>query len=129
MNYEWKANYTDNTSLNQFVDGEENRFGDIELDKLDTFLLRSNQLKTKVLVDIAEGYIYLNGTRIFFGIENNRLIYFRRVRQNFGLSKMGSRTINHIVGLQGTVDGKNRKLMFAIDDETGGVDFFDDKTN
>lgn len=125
MDYEWRANYTDNTYLEQFTNDEENRFGDIDLTKLDTFVVKSNQHTTQILVDVPKGNIYLNGTRIVFGNHNNRLIYFRRVRQSFGLSYMGNRSTFHMVGLQGTIEGKNRKLIFAIDDSTGGVEYFD----
>lgn len=125
MNFEWKATYKDNSTLKQFTGGQEAKFSDIDLDNLDSFYLYSTSNPTAILLNFRDGNIYLNGNRITFGAFDNRLIYFRRVRQDVGMNSMGPRTVNHIIGMQATVDGKNKKLMFAVNDNTGGVSYFD----
>lgn len=125
LNYSWKVIYTDNSSFSQFENGEENRFGDIDLERIDSFLISRNHDNLEYALFPKQGVIFLRGLKIFFGYENCRIIYFRRVKMPFnfgGNIDSNSKTVFHVFGLQTTVDGVNKKVMFGIDD-SGREDF------
>ena len=100
----WIALYNDGEQLNQFnEDGSENLFKEIDQSKLDRFIVR-NQLH-EVILNLKTGDVKINGLKMSFGYEDHdhRLIYFRRVRQTFGLDPLSC----EYVGWQSTIPGSN----------------------
>lgn len=115
----WVARYKDNTALNQFKNGQERLFKEIQEDKLTSFVIydERNELLN---VNLLNGDISFRGIVLefpdFSGSEF-RLIYFRRVKQTFGNGKEPTTTTNPYLGWQTTIDGKNyqRKLTLEGD--------------
>lgn len=99
-NYCWKVVYNDKTELPQYNDdGSENKYTDINRNKLIQFSLWEKDLDIPVLV------IHLDSQK--------RLIYRRRVALTFD----GRKTIVHLVGWQENVEGKNSQMIcFAFED-------------
>ena len=129
-NYSWIAYYSDGNSLSQYnEDGSENRFGDIDESRLINFVLsreHTNSLKPEdFAVSISAGVIVLkNDTKITFGHnDTNRLIYFRRNKLDFAFGgSLGNRpAIVHVIGVQATVNDKNKKFLLGVEDATGSV--------
>lgn len=124
--YTWTAYYNDGTKLSQFNEnGEENLFGAIDESKLVNFVLSQNHQEhiqiDDFVVSLLSGVICIHGVLISFGeFDTNRLIYFRRNKATIG-SNGTVQSISHILGLQATVNGHNRKVMFGINDETKEV--------
>ena len=120
MVYVWKAIYEDNTELNQFKDGKEVLFKEIDQEKLIAFRLDNEQGK-HMIVDLKIGMFVVNGS--IFAIPNlsnlkekYRLIYFRRVVQSLGIGgvKALPTTTEPHIGFQITINDKNYKAMVSI---------------
>jgi hypothetical protein len=120
MTYVWKAIYNDNTELNQYKDGKEVLFKEINQDKLIAFRL-DNELGRHIIVDLKIGMFVVNGS--IFSIpnisgrkENYRLIYFRRVARNITMHGAVEQDVitEPYIGFQVTIDGKNHKAMVSI---------------
>lgn len=123
MSFNWKVYYKDQTVLSQFnLDGSENLFSDIDFSSLDVFVLEFDD-KPFFQVNVPLGVFSLGGRVVRFGsFDSNRLIYFRRNTRVISASNTSmSSSVQHVVGLQATVDGVNRKLMFGVDDVSGGL--------
>lgn len=126
----WKAIYNDGAELNQFQDGKENLFKDIDEDKLVYFKLSDG--KDEVLLSLSDGKFIINKQEISIDgynneQEDNRLIYFRRVTTTLG---QGGHVPNNIVtsyiGYQfNDEEGVNKKVMLSFCD--GNFKFYVDK--
>lgn len=125
--YSWKAIYKDSSVFEQFdSDGSENRFGDINLDELDVFIVRGPVDVNAYQVNVNKGIFSINGQLFYFGeYDSNRLIYFRRNRVNLGVDFISDSDTIHCLGIQATVDGSNKKLIFGISESTGKVFYID----
>jgi len=119
MVYIWKAIYENGGELNQYKDGKEILFREIEQDKLIAFRL-DNEQGRHIIVDLKIGMFVVNGS--IFAIpklsnlkEDYRLIYFRRVTKDIGTAgNIKSTTTEPHIGFQTTIDGKNHKVMVSI---------------
>lgn len=125
--YSWKAIYNDKSSFEQFTsDGTENVFGDIDLEELDVFIISSSTDINAFQVNVNKGVFSVNGQIIYFGeYSSNRLIYFRRNRVNLGVDFISDSDVVHCFGIQATVNGVNKKLIFGVSESTGRVFFID----
>ncbi len=116
----WVAKYTDNTLFSQLKDdGTQNLFKDIQIDKLQSFHIIDGETEAG-FIDVLEGVVGLKKVQMTFGKhDSNRLIYFRRERRFLtdDNEELFPQTI-HVIGLQATLDGHNRKVMFGINDQT-----------
>jgi hypothetical protein len=131
-NYTWKAYYSiGGDSLSQFnLDGSENLFKDIDTSRIILFVLSQNHTKslldTDFVLSLPDGVFILKGVPIIFGrFDSNRLIYFRRNLVAIG-SPNDSQKVYHILGIQATINGKNRKVLFKIDDKTQDIELLYD---
>lgn len=126
-NYTWAVYYSDGTKFSQYnSDGSENLFKDIDETKLVNFVLSKDHQDVAQLNDfvlcVPSGLFILSGLPIDFGsFDTNRLIYFRRNRVSTSTSGETSQSTSHVLGVQATVNNKNRKIMFIIDDNTGQI--------
>lgn len=120
MGYTWTAIYSDKTELKQFENDKENLFKDINQDKLLAF--RIDDGARHIIVDLKIGAFMVNGTvfeipNVSFKQEPYRLIYFRRVSNSLGTAPgMEGHSINSHVGFQTTIDKKNKKAIFSVDE-------------
>lgn len=120
-NFCWLAQYSDDTVLQQYHDNTETLFRDIDFSKISSFNI-SNDAELLVRILINDGIIYFKNVPIVFGhSSNNKLIYFRRVQQQLSTdgAVLGSGSVIHIFGLQTNYDGRNRKVLFGLNDITG----------
>lgn len=128
-NYSWKVYYKNGDTLSQYnEDGSENRFDDIDESELVNFVLAKEHAPELNEEDYAicpsSGvFVLKNQTKINFGHDDsNRLIYFRRNRVDFVFGgNIKDPAVIHVMGLQATVDGKNKKFMLGIEDVSGAV--------
>lgn len=102
MNYTWRAIYDDGSELCQFnKDGLENKYTDINRDKLIQFTLWNKD--TPILVVHLDGY--------------KRLIYRKRYAVIAFGKRRGQKTLVHIVGWQQTKEGQNTQMIcFVFED-------------
>lgn len=129
INYSWKAYYDDGSFLSQYDNNHENLFRDIDQGRLVNFIISKNHsgdgLGTEdFCVSVRSGVLVLRGIKITFGeYDTNRLIYFRRVKKTLTLNIGGleHESTFHVIGLQATINGKNSKIMFGINDVNGGI--------
>ena len=106
---EWHVLYTDGSSLFQYNEGEENnKYTDIDRSRLKEFSL------------------FVNGTRritIPFD-KNKRLVYRKRVAQDFAGTTQGQKREVYIAGWQEKRNSKNiQMLCFLFDD--GHIEILD----
>ena len=99
---EWRVLYTDGSSLFQYTEGEENKkYTDIDRSRLKEFSL------------------FVNGARritIPFD-KNKRLVYRKRVAQDFAGTTQGQKREVYIVGWQEKRNGHNiQSLSFLFED-------------
>ena len=98
-NIQWVAEYNDGSHMNQYNgDGSENKYIDIDRDKLSKFIILKNN----------NPFLILNLT------PNKKLIYRKRVAQSL---LTNSKQEVHLVGWQETINGKNiQNISFLFDD-------------
>ena len=119
MVYVWKAIYENGEELNQFKDGKEVLFKEIDQEKLIAFRL-DNEQGRHIIVDLKIGMFVVNGS--IFAIpnlsnlkEDYRLIYFRRVTKDIGTAgNIKGTTTEPYIGFQITINDKNYKAMVSI---------------
>ena len=106
---EWRVLYTDGSSLFQYNEGEENRkYTDIDRDRLKEFSLFVDD--TKRITIPFDG--------------NKRLVYRKRIAQDFAGTTQGQKREVYIAGWQEKRAGKNiQMLCFLFDD--GHVEILD----
>lgn len=112
--FSWKAIYKDDSCLPQFNnDGSENKYADIDRNKLSQFHLIKDD-KPVVIV-------YLD--------ENKKLICRRRVAKHFSGPKAGTEEVVWIVGWQENRKGINVQMICFVfeDGHIEVVDRFDEK--
>lgn len=118
--YRWIALYDDRTQLNQFDGEKENKFGDIDQEKLLAFKILDDK-KRHLLVDVKLGVFFINGTvyeipGVSHKLLDYRLIYYRRVQQSMGTAPgMQDKSENSFIGFQVNIDGKNKKVIMEVD--------------
>lgn len=118
MSYYWVAIYKDGKHLTQYnEDGTENRFSDIDFSCLDIFSLVSKL--DNIYIGVRTGIIKVRGVEIKFPYENNRLVYFRTVKQNIGANT--DRSVTQWFGLQNTINQKNYKFILGLDEQTNKI--------
>ena len=121
--YSWKAIYLDGSFLSQYDDDGENFFQDIQLDNLDVFTISDSVNDSAFQINVKHGLISINKVIFSFGPNiSNRLIYFRRIRQPFTFGSFDNKTIFHCFGLQATVNGVNKKIVFGVNEKTSFVE-------
>ena len=119
-NYSWKAVYADNTFLYQYDGSKENLFKDIDFSRLVSFVLFKDDREIRVSISVT---IFLDNVPIIF-FPSSRLIYFRRIRRNINnVETSNFNSVKHVFGLQTTIDNKNVKLMFYLDDVSGEIGY------
>ncbi len=128
LNFNWLAELSDGTVINQFDTGKDNSFPIVikNINCINWFYLYSKE--DKYILDLKNGFIYKNKIIQDFLEEdklktkkNIRLIYFRRVRRYFDnqLTKI-NKTVHHIVGFQyNDINNINHKIVMQIDDNNG----------
>ena len=116
LNYTWKANYSDGSKFNQFVESHENLFGDIDTDNLYIFSLEGKDERYSVNLKTGSFSINNQKTMTFshLGESDFRLIYFRRNSVSWPAM---DRTTIHNIGLQTTIDGKNKKVILQVPED------------
>lgn len=121
MNYlKWKAEFRDNTELEQFdINGKERQFIEVrdKFNKLEFFSLEGKNI---FKIDLNEGNILVNNKKLDIENEsvkkNIRLIYFKRHIHKIENNKEQSHEMFYFLGYQYNVDfGNNKKFMIKID--------------
>jgi len=113
----WTAIYSDGTTLQQFDENKENKFGDIDQEKLIAFRIDKND--KHIIVDLKYGIFGINGNifeipNISYKDETYRLIYFRRVQQSMGTAPGAQdQSLSSFIGFQTTIENKNKKVVFS----------------
>lgn len=98
---EWKAIYTDGNALSQYNGGKENKYTDIDRNRLDRFILFKD--------DIPKVVIHLNNGK--------RLIYRRRVAMCVAGGNAGNTEVVYFVGWQGKKQGITTQMIcFLFED-------------
>jgi hypothetical protein len=126
----WKAIYNDGSELDQFKDGKENLFKDIDEDRLVYFKLSDG--RNTILLNVPEGKFILNNQDISIDgynneQEENRLIYFRRVIRSLGQGGVipATSVVSYIGYQYNDEKGENKKVMLCY--KEGEFKFFIDK--
>lgn len=126
--YQWVAIYNDNTELKQnYLDPiDEHHFGHIHLDALREFYLEDSQGNRPYGIFLPEGKIIIGDLelKVKFPVDPDnpgdpdyRLIYFRRIRNDYTSGDLSGQTVKHVIGVQATVAGKNyQQLLFVSED-------------
>lgn len=122
VDFEFVVFYKDGTTLRQEYDTpNEKNFGDIDQDRLEKFVLTDG--KREYSLDINTGKFNLNGMVIRFSFPGHdeeeldrRLVYFRRVRQDFGPDARPI-SVRSCFGYQVTIDGKNHQRLIFIEED------------
>lgn len=98
---EWKAIYTDGKSLSQYNGGVENKYIDIDRDRLLHFILLEDSIP-KIVIPLTN---------------NKRLIYRRRVAVSFSGINAGNTEVVYLVGWQEKKQGINTQMIcFLFED-------------
>lgn len=110
----WTAIYKDGTKLKQYTEEEENLFRDIEMDRLESFVLKTNY--REIILNINTGEFRINGTKLSFGYKDveHKLIYFRRVQQRLG--GVPETYEKEYIGWQTNFDEDNVKVILGIEE-------------
>lgn len=120
---EWVVTYKDQSELRQnYGKADEKTFGDINLPEVLEFWLEDSNGGRNFGVIPGTGTIIIAGVPIEVKFPKNpddpnfipdyRLIYFRRIRQDFG--GVVQTIVKHCIGLQATVGDKNyQQLLFV----------------
>lgn len=123
LKYEFVVYYNNGEKLYQkYNTKDESHFGHIKQELLQKFVLTNS--KNSYSVDLKTGEFDLNGVKFRFndfnGLENYRLIYFRRIRQIIN-SPVEIHDLKYCFGIQATSGGKNRQFLVWIDEETDKI--------
>jgi len=128
VDFEWVAVYNDKTELKQnFGKGEpeEHHFGHIDLNNLDLFQLEYIDGSRPFAVSVKGQYIEIFGKRFYIEfprdsagqIVKGKLVYFRRVRNDFTPDRGIIITVKHRIGLQAKIDGINKQQFIFINSD------------
>lgn len=121
LEFEFICHYHDGSCLYQnYGTNQEKNFGDIDQQKLVIFELTNGE--DSFSVNLKNGSFNLNGQQVNFDLgylngqrlqpSQLRLIYFRRIRENFGGDfKI---TVQYGLGWQCTIDGENYQRIVLV---------------
>jgi hypothetical protein len=136
--YEWIVFYADGGKLAQYEGDVERSFGEIDQNKLASFVLREVGGPRVVLVDLQDGHFHIGQATdagLVAGVEvapqvaaaNRRVIWFTRKRVTVDpggdYPDTGPYTYGWGVGWQATVDGQNVKYIAVVRAADGGLDW------
>jgi len=129
LDLEWVAIHDDGIAMKQNYnlgrDQGEKDFGDIRLDELKEFWLEDKQGNRRFGIILETQTIHINGLN--FKVEfprskdgkivSGKLVYFRRIRQDF-IPDMATRfLVRYCIGLQANIDGTNYQQFVFIGPE------------
>jgi hypothetical protein len=128
LSFTWVAIFSDNTKIEQFENGIENKFQLVKdkFDKLAYFNLtdKKGHMFTIDLINGRIGYNYLLLPYLEkTNKQNVRLIFFRRHRVEIGTQDLKEKfhKITYHLGFQYLKDGKNQKIILQIDEQGNWV--------
>ena len=115
----WTAKFKNGEILNQFKDGKESLFLDVQnkFNELEYFNLQHIEKSLNITIDLMSGLIFINdndwwGLDLISKKKNIRLIYFRRNR----VTTKGKRDIRYYIGYQYNDNvGRNKKVILQVD--------------
>jgi hypothetical protein len=128
VDYMWRAYYNDNSYMEQFENGVEHTFQDIDQDRLqmfEVFTAENVPVRTFGIV-LDNGQFYINNCILNeapdFNTEKHKLVYFRRRRETTSpIGPIASNTV-HVLGFEShDFDDKVYNHMYIIDEEGRGV--------
>jgi hypothetical protein len=128
LKYQWVVVYKDGSELKQnYLQPDEHHFGHIDQEQLQDFLLEDENGNRFYGVNVPAGIIYCKGLHLHVkfppsqeapGQVEYRIIYFRRIRNDYTEGDLSGQVIKHALGVQATIDGKNYKqLLFVGEDD------------
>ena len=129
LDLEWNVYYKDGTYLKQnYGKGEKNEehnFSHIKLDEVNEFRLMNKDGDVFAIVDSDNQEIHINGTvfKVEFPRDKNgkevkgKLVYFRRIRNDFTPDRGVVQTIKYCIGLQANIDGVNKQQYVFINSD------------
>ncbi len=137
LDYEFVCHYKGGEVMFQnYGTEEEKNFGHIDLDNLEVFELYNKKEKKSFELHFHNGMFVLNGQKTKFDLgfkggkqlipEEYRLIYFRRIRQDFAQSGGVTITVRHCFGWQTTINDENYQRLIIIEPD-GSVTFSNKK--
>lgn len=128
VEYKWTAYYVGGETFEQFTDGKENLFGDIDMSRLEAFEFKTEEnvpVKTFGLI-MPNGQYFINDV-IYnphpeLNTEKRKLIAFVRNRKHFaGNFEMFAEEKLYILGFECNVDGEVHNIMYALPSDGLGI--------